>query len=656
MKISVITRIASAILALIVILLAAAIFWSLERLDSAFKMKDNYYGYIEEIHLQLEKPVSDYLMTGDATLLTEIDKNLEQLILSTQSNLPIEIQNAVLEKLDGIKNRTLTEMRAAGKLAQPEVLLIHNERELNDAISSVKEYAQKADFDQNTLKDTYLDLLLNIQKDVLALSHNRQNFFKTGKEESLNQIQFLLKNLKTEADALNNLQRLGIYKEEAEEDDLSSLLGLATEDSNETEKEEIGDEPLATIRDLVNRYPKELDNAKKFNTRKTISSQKAQQDVSELKSSVDDISSMISERYQDTRMSVYVIMAICTALIIATGISMNYLLHKLGEILIITTEYIDQLSHGKFSSDIDIRSNLTEANTLNTAIARLQSFFNKFLSDIQIETRNLKQLQNSAISEASQLEQTVQQQQNATENAVVQITQLNSSFTEVASRASETSSATKEASILADQGYKQIKATGDHIDQLNREISATSESLNALQEDSIAIKNVLGVIQGFAEQTNLLALNAAIEAARAGETGRGFAVVADEVRNLAANTAKSADEIQKITTRLSQTTELTVDKMAKQQKAATDTVNLAKDAQSAIKTIRNSIIKVNDMSVLIASSTEEQTSVTSEIAETTETTNSLSQFTKAAAETNKKQAEQLSSASEQLTQLISKLH
>ncbi|WP_415905004.1 methyl-accepting chemotaxis protein [Neptuniibacter sp. QD48_55] len=656
MKISTITRIASITLALIVILLAAAIFWSLERLDSAFKMKDNYHGYINEIYIKLEQPVSKYLMTGDATLLTTIEKNLEVLSESTQKNLPEEIQAGVLGQLKNIKDKTLTEMRAAGKLAQPEVLLTHNERELNDAIQSVKEYADKASYDQNPIKNSYVDLLFSLQKNTVLLSHSRQSYFENNKSESLQQIQFILSELKKDAEAINKLERLGIFKEAEDEDDLSSLLGLATEMASDNDKEEIGDEPIANIKDLVNRYPKELQNAKKFSQQKTESSSAAQKNVANLEHSVASIASTIADRYEDIQFSVYLIMTICTVLIIATGISMNILLRKLGSILIATTEYIDQLSHGKFSSNIQIDSRLTEAETLNSAIDRLQCFFKEFLMNIQQETNNLRQLQNSAIIEATQLENTVQQQQAATENAVVQITQLNSSFTEVATRATQSSSATLEASQLANKGYEQIKATGDHIDKLNNEIAATSESLNALQEDSIAIQNVLGVIQGFAEQTNLLALNAAIEAARAGETGRGFAVVADEVRNLAANTAKSADEIQRITTRLNQTTEQTVEKMGIQQRAATDTVNLAKDAQEAIKIIRNSISEINDMSVLIASSTEEQTSVTSEIADTIETTNTLSQYTKSAAETNKQQAEQLSFASEQLTAVISNLH
>ena len=653
MKISSITRLASLLLVFIVFMLATAIFWSLERLDGAFETKDKYHSFEKELYSTLEKPVTRYLMTGDATILSLIENNIEFLKESSLTKLPSEIQREVSNKLEQLKTQALPKLRSAGKLAQPEVLLIQNERELNDAVSSVQSYADKADTNQIFLQRQYINLLLDIQKNMVSLAHNRQSYFQKGNQNSYEQINYHLEALQLLSSELSKLPRLNIYKESAEEDDLNALLGL--ESDEETEQEEIGEEPIRTINSLITRYPKELDNAKKFSALKKEASSRARTSVSALNAQISKIETIIRKQYDQIHVTVYYLMAICLILIIATGVSMNYLLKKLGDILIAKTAYIDELSHGKFSSNITVNSRLKEVRTLKLSIERLQTFFNQLLSDIRSETNNLKKLQACSIQEADKLEGTVYQQQSATENAVVQITQLNSSFTEVASRASDTSTATQEASKLANTGYEKIKETGEYIDRLNSEISATSVSLSALQEDSLAIQNVLGIIQGFAEQTNLLALNAAIEAARAGETGRGFAVVADEVRNLAANTAKSADEIQAIITRLTKTTEQTVSKMSIQQKAAQETVELAKEAQNAITVIRNSISEINDMSLLIASSTEEQTSVTSEIANTIESTNNLSQNTRSAAETNKLQAEQLSHASEKLTNLIAKL-
>src|SRR5208337_849333 len=72
---------------------------------------------------------------------------------------------------------------------------------------------------------------------------------------------------------------------------------------------------------------------------------------------------------------------------------------------------------------------------------------------------------------------------------------------------------------------------------------ATRETIAALNERVGHIGAVADMIGDIAARTNLLALNATIEAARAGDAGKGFAVVASEVKQLAAQTARSTQEI-----------------------------------------------------------------------------------------------------------------
>jgi methyl-accepting chemotaxis protein len=69
-------------------------------------------------------------------------------------------------------------------------------------------------------------------------------------------------------------------------------------------------------------------------------------------------------------------------------------------------------------------------------------------------------------------------------------------------------------------------------------------------EQSKAVENIKVLseaILSIASRTNLLALNAEIEASQAGSAGLGFTVVAGEIRNLAENSKKTANEIQKVT-------------------------------------------------------------------------------------------------------------
>jgi methyl-accepting chemotaxis protein len=121
----------------------------------------------------------------------------------------------------------------------------------------------------------------------------------------------------------------------------------------------------------------------------------------------------------------------------------------------------------------------------------------------------------------------------------------------------------------------------------------TDNRITALSQAAGRIGDVVKLITGIAEQTNLLALNATIEAARAGDAGRGFAVVAQEVKALAAQTAKATEEI---------------DVQISGMQSAT------RESVEAIKQIGTVILRISEVSGMIAAAVEEQSAATREIA------------------------------------------
>ena len=185
--------------------------------------------------------------------------------------------------------------------------------------------------------------------------------------------------------------------------------------------------------------------------------------------------------------------------------------------------------------------------------------------------------------------------------------------TEVANNAQGAAAAAREADEATLDGTSVVSDTTQAIDNLSSRIDQAVAEVEVLESATANIETILKVINDIADQTNLLALNAAIEAARAGESGRGFAVVADEVRTLAQRTQESTTEIRNMIEQLQAGASSVSNAMNQSKDTATDAVERAQEANSALDRIRDAIQRISDMNIQIASAAEEQSLVAEEI-------------------------------------------
>ncbi len=174
---------------------------------------------------------------------------------------------------------------------------------------------------------------------------------------------------------------------------------------------------------------------------------------------------------------------------------------------------------------------------------------------------------------------------------------VGSAFERADDNVQQVSAAAEQLSSSIQEIARQVDEASRIARDASRQAVDTNTQVETLKAAADRIGEVSQLISKIAQQTNLLALNATIEAARAGAAGKGFAVVAQEVKSLANQTSRATEDIQGQITSIQEETGAAV---------------------GAIRTITQTIQRLDEIAGGIAAAVEEQQAATREIARNVE--------------------------------------
>lgn len=311
------------------------------------------------------------------------------------------------------------------------------------------------------------------------------------------------------------------------------------------------------------------------------------------------------------------------------------------------------LAAGDFSLHIRERGNDELSRVAASAVSLTTSLAGMML-EIKQSAEAMMSVADDVASASSQLANSSNEQTNASNSMAAAMEQLSVSISHMAENAQHARQQSELSGKVSAQGAQVINNTVQSMQNIAQTVQQAAQSVQALGEDAQAISGIVGVIRAIADQTNLLALNAAIEAARAGESGRGFAVVADEVRNLAARTAVSTREISAMIERIQNGTKAVVDNMEIGMNLVQDGVSLAGEAGSAIASISDRSLEVEQTVMHMTSTLRDQSAASAEVAHKVEAIAAMSRENTQATEVTANTAGQIQQLAQRLEEKISR--
>ena len=188
-------------------------------------------------------------------------------------------------------------------------------------------------------------------------------------------------------------------------------------------------------------------------------------------------------------------------------------------------QVLTQVANGNLcvSPQMDYKGDFT---LIRNSLRTITTSMNETISGFRHATTQLAHMSEELNGQSSQLHQASMEQNQSTEALVCEVSHVKEQLSNVTASTSQTRNKTVEIAQC--------------IQNANTQMNDLSSAMDNISSNAEEITKIAKAIEDIAFQTSILALNASIEASRAGSAGRGFAVVAAQVKDLAAKSAKAA--------------------------------------------------------------------------------------------------------------------
>lgn len=215
---------------------------------------------------------------------------------------------------------------------------------------------------------------------------------------------------------------------------------------------------------------------------------------------------------------------------------------------------------------------------LTLAMEAISSTTNKLHNSINSSNQNIhaaKEISQSITTNVSDISKGIDVGASDVDSINILMSEVREAMDKTSKLTDELTQTSKSVNIIVDESTNNINAMNSQIQFVDSAIKSAVSTVNQLMEYMNNINGFLSGISSIAKQTNLLALNAAIESARAGEAGKGFAVVAEEIRKLADESQNTVNEINKIISTLTKTSQAAMDDVIKGNTAVEESTDIS---------------------------------------------------------------------------------